>query len=99
VAVLLNDELAAKGNHEQDAQPATEQSQGEDAPEGELLAEAEKDERGDGEHDAGGERFAGRARGLDDVVFKDGGAAKGTEDTDREDRGGGGGREGGGGGG
>ena len=33
--------------------------------------EAEKDQRGQGEDDAGGDGLAGIAGGLDDVVFED----------------------------
>jgi hypothetical protein len=85
VAVFLDDELAANGNHEKDPEPSAQKGQREDAPEGEFGTEAEEDERGDGEHDAGSERFAGGAGGLHDVVLEDGGAAEGAEDADGED--------------
>src|SRR6266481_504805 len=54
----------------------------ENPPKGEFRTEAEKDQGGDGEHDACGERFAGRAGGLDDVILEDGGAAEGAKNTD-----------------
>ena len=89
-AVFLHDELAAEGNHEEHAQPAADQGEHEDA--GVLQLKAEKDERGQGEDDAGGDGLASIARGLDDVVFKNGGAAESAEDADGEhgdgDRGG-----------
>ena len=46
--------------------------------------EAEEDQRGQGEDDAGGDGLAGVAGGLDDVVFEDRGAAKGAQDADGE---------------
>jgi len=94
VAVLFDDELAAKRNHEEDAEPSAEKREREDAPEGEFGAEAEKDERGNGEHDAGGERFARGAGGLDDVVFENGGTAEGAENADGQNRDGNGGGDG-----
>ena len=48
------------------------------------VPKPEKDERGDGEHDAGGQRFACGAGGLHDVIFEDGGAAEGAQDADGE---------------
>ena len=59
VAVLFDDELAAQRNHEENAEPSAEERERENPPEGELGAEAKKDECGNREHDAGGERFAG----------------------------------------
>ena len=84
VAVLLDDELTTQGNHEQHAEPSAEKRERENPPEGELGAEAEKDERGNREHDAGGERFAGRASGLDDVVLEDCRTSKRAQDADGE---------------
>src|SRR5215467_14246234 len=86
VAVFFDDELAAYGNHEKHAQPSAKQGQGKDAPEGELFAKAEKDQRGNGEHHAGGERFARRAGGLHDVVLKNGGAPESAKNADRKHR-------------
>ncbi len=80
VAVFFDDELAAEGNHEKDAQPAAEQGEDEDA--GVLEAEAEEDERGECEDDARGDGLPGVSGGLDDVVFKDGCAAQSAEDAD-----------------
>ena len=82
VAVLLDDELAAKGNHEEDAEPAADQRQHEDA--GVFEIEAEKDQRREGEDDSRGDGLAGVAGGLDDVVFKNGAAAKGAQNADGE---------------
>ncbi len=73
-AVLLHNELAAQGNHEEDAEPSADERQHEDA--GVLEIEAEKHERGQREDDARCDGLAGVAGGLDDVVFEDGGAAE-----------------------
>src|SRR5260370_8903 len=86
IAVFLDDKLAADGNHEENTEPATEKSEWKDARKRKVGAEAQKDERGKREHDTGGERFASRAGGLENVVFKDGGAAKWAKDADGEDR-------------
>ena len=86
IAVLFDDELAAQRNHEEDAEPSAEQRERENSPEGEFGAEAQEDQRGDGEHDSGGERFACRAGGLHDVVFENGGAAEGAQDADGQNR-------------
>jgi len=83
--VFFDDELATQRNHEKDAEPSAEQGERENSPEGEFGAEAEEDQRWDGEHDSGGERFARGAGGLHDVVFEDGGAAEGAKDADGED--------------
>ncbi len=80
--MLLDDELAAQGNHEQHAQPAADEREHEDARV--LEIEAEKNKRREGEDDAGGDGLAGIAGGLDDVVFEDGGAAEGPQNTDGE---------------
>ncbi len=77
------------GNHEEHAQPSADQGEHEDA--GVLEIEAEKDERGQGEDDAGGDGLAGIAGGLDDVVLEDGGAAEDAQDADGEHRDGNGG--------
>jgi hypothetical protein len=82
VAVLFDDELAAQGNHEEHAEPAADEGEQEDA--GVFEIEAEKDERGEGEDDSGGDGLAGVAGGLDDVVFEDGGAAEDAQDADGE---------------
>ncbi len=81
-AVLLDDELAAQGNHEEDAEPSAEEGEGEDAAR--FKIEAEEDQRGQGEDDAGGDGLAGVSGGLDDVVFEDAGAAERAEDGDGE---------------
>ena len=83
-AVLFDDELAAQRDHEQDSEPAAEEREREDSCG--LQVEAQKDERGQGEDDAGRDRLAGVADGLDDVVLKDGRLAEGAQDGDGEDR-------------
>jgi len=82
VAVLFNDELAAEGNHEEDAEPAADEGEHEDARV--LEIEAEENQRGEREDDTGGDGLACVAGGLDDVVLKDGGAAEDAEDADGE---------------
>jgi hypothetical protein len=82
--VLVDDELPAQGNHEEDAEPAAEEGEGEDARGFEI--EAEKDEGREGEDDAGGDGLAGVSGGLHDIVFEDAGLAEGAEDGDREHR-------------
>jgi hypothetical protein len=84
IAVLLNDELAAQGNHEQYAQPAADQRQKEDARV--LEIEAQKDQRGQRKDDARSDRLAGVAGGLDDIVLEDRGAAEGPQNTNRKHR-------------
>ena len=83
-AVLLHDELAAQGNHEQNAEPAADEGEHEDARVFEI--EAEKDESRQREDDARGDGLPGVAGGLDDVVFEDGGAAKCAQDADGKNR-------------
>lgn len=83
-AVLLHDELAAQGDHEEHAQPAADEGQEKDA--GVLKIEAEEDQCREGEDDAGGDGLASVAGGLDNIVFENGRAAKGAQDTDGEDR-------------
>lgn len=90
--MLLDDELAAKGDHEEDADPAAEECESEDA--GGLEIEAEEDERRKGEDDSGSDGLAGVADGLDDVVLEDGGFAEGPEDGYGEDGDGNGGSDG-----
>ncbi len=82
-ALFFDDELAAEGDHEQDAEPAAKEGESEDA--GGLEVEAEEDEGGEGEDDARGDGLAGVADGLDDVVFEDRRFAEGAEDGDGED--------------
>jgi hypothetical protein len=84
VAVLFDDQLAAQGNHEQHAQPAADQGQQEDA--GVLEVKAEKNQRGQGEDDPGGDRLTGVASGLDNVVFQNRGPTEGAQNADREHR-------------
>ena len=86
IAVLFDDELAAQRNHEEDAEPAAQQRQRKNSPEGEFGAKAQEDQCGDGEHDSGGERFTCRAGGLHDVVFKNRGAPEGPQDADGQNR-------------
>ena len=65
--VLLHNELAAQGNHEEHAQPAANQGEHEDA--GVFEIEAKKNQSGQGENDARGDGLAGVSGGLDDVVL------------------------------
>ena len=51
-----------------------------------LEIEAEKDQRGQREDDSRSNGLAGVARGLNDIVFKDGGAAKGAQNADGKHR-------------
>ena len=81
-SVLLDDELAAQRDHEQNAEPAAEERQRKDAAR--LKIVAEKDERGQGEDDARRDGLARVSRGLHDVVFQDAGPAKRPQDRDRE---------------
>ena len=90
--MLLDDELAAQGNHEEHAEPSADEGEHEDARV--FKIEAEKDQRGQREDDAGGDGLAGVAGGLDDVVFKDRSAAKGAQNADGEHRDGNGGGDG-----
>ena len=57
-------------------------------------SKAQEDQGGESEDDAARHRLAGRARGLDDVVFEDGGAAEGPQHRDGEHRDGDGGADG-----
>ena len=82
--VLLHNELAPQRNHEQDAEPAADQGEHEDA--GVLKIESEKDEGGQGEDDAGGDRLPGVAGGLNNVVFENGSAAEGAKNADGKHR-------------
>src|SRR5882762_1005787 len=82
VSVFLDDELASQRDHEEHAEPPAEESQRKDSPKCEFGPEAEKDQSRNREHDAGGERFAGRASRLDDVVFENSGSAEGAKDAD-----------------
>jgi hypothetical protein len=83
-AVLVHDELLAQRNHKEDAQPAAEERQGEDAEAFEVKAE--KDQGREREDDARSDGLACIAGGLDDVVFKDGRATEDAQDGDGEDR-------------
>ena len=83
-AVLLHDELAPQRDHEEHAEPSADEREKEDARV--LKIEAEKDQRRQGEDDAGRNRLAGIARGLDDVVFKDRSAAKRAQHADGKHR-------------
>ena len=84
-AVLLHDELPAQRNHEEHARASPPmQREQEDARVFEI--EAEKDQRRQGEDDAGRDGLAGVAGGLHDVVFEDRGAAQSAQHADREHR-------------
>src|SRR5258708_7851813 len=86
VSMLFDDQLAAQRHHEEHAKPAAEKRQRKNPPKSKFRAEAQKDQRRNREHDARGERFAGGARGLHDVVFENGGAAERAQDADGEHR-------------
>src|ERR1035438_7942866 len=79
-SVLFDDELAAQGNHEENAQPSAEERECEDA--GRFKIEAQEDERRQCEDNARGDGLSGVSRGLDDVVLEDAGAAEGAQDGD-----------------
>ena len=83
--MLLDDELAANGDHEKNAKPSAEKGERENAPEGELGAEAEEDEGRKREHHAGSERLSRGAGCLHDVVFEDRGAAERAQNADGQD--------------
>ncbi len=86
-AVLLDDQRPPQRDHEQHAEDAAHQRQGEDVEVVEVrLAVREEDERRDGEGDAGGDRLAGRADRLHDVVLEDRRLADVLEDADRQHR-------------
>ena len=86
-AVLLDDQRPPQRDHEQHAEDAADQREGEDVEVVEVrLAVREEDERRDGESDAGGDRLAGRADRLHDVVLEDGRLADVLEDADRQHR-------------
>ena len=76
VAVLLDDELAAQRNHEEHAEPSADQRQEKYAPV--FQREAEKNQRGQREDHAAGDRFAGRAGRLHDIIFEDADLAEGA---------------------
>ena len=91
-AVLFHNERAAQRHHEEHAEIAADERQHEDA--GVFEIEAEKDERGQSEDDAGGDGLAGVARGLDDDAFEDGDLALVAQEADGDDRDGNGGGHG-----
>ena len=68
-AVLLDDERAPQRDHHQDAEQAAEHRDEHDARD--LEIEAEDHDRRHRHADAEGDRLAGRARRLDDVVLED----------------------------
>ena len=89
LAVLLDDERAPHRHHHQHADDAAHRGEGHDLEDVEVFlgpAVGDEEERGDREDDAGGDRLAGRADRLDDVVLEDGGLAEPLEDRDRQDR-------------
>ncbi len=59
VLMLVDDELLAQGDHEEDAEEAADEGEHEDA--GVLEVETEEDEGREGEDDAGGDGLAGVA--------------------------------------
>jgi len=80
--VLLDDELAAQRNHEEDPEDSAEKSEHEDARV--FKREAEEDERRKSEDHTRGERFACRAGSLNDIIFENGAAAERAQDADAE---------------
>ena len=70
VGVLLHDQAASKRNHEDDAEDAADDAdRGHGRP---RQVVSEKEQRGQCERDAGGDRFAGGSRRLHHVVLKNG---------------------------
>jgi len=95
--VLLHDEGPTERDHHEHAEQAAEDGDERDADVLEIVAENEQ--RGHGDAYAEGNRLTGGARGLDDVIFEDRGAAakeraEHAEKRDREDGDGDGGRDG-----
>ncbi len=85
LAVLLDDQSAAKRDHEEHAQSAANGCQHEDGQILEVLRSALEKEKGRHREDhAGGDGFAGRSDRLDDVVLEDRGFPELLEDRDRE---------------
>ena len=84
VVVLFDDELAAKRNHEENAEPSAEESEREDA--GRFEIEAKEDESGKCEDDTGRDGLASVAGALNDVVFEDAGFAERSQDGDGQNR-------------
>ena len=89
VAVLLHDERAAQRNHHQDAEQSAEDRDQHDARD--LEIEAEDHDRRHRHAEAEGDRLAGRAGGLHDVVLENRRVAqpsfgKEPEERDRDDR-------------
>ncbi len=93
--VLLDDQRPAQRDHHQHAQHAAHQRQRQDRPVREIAdadalagrgVAAQEQEAGQGEHDAGGDRFARRADRLHDVVLQDGRLAESLEQRDRQHR-------------
>jgi hypothetical protein len=84
--MFLHDQCAAQRHHHQDAKNAAGKGEHRDLHVVEIPGTIgrQEDERGDGEHDAAGNRLARRSDRLDDVVFKNRGAAKLLEHRDRE---------------
>jgi hypothetical protein len=81
--MLLHNELAAQRNHKEYAKPSTDEGEHEDT--GVLEIKAQENESWKGEDDAGGNRLAGVASRLDDVVFKDRGATERAKNADGQD--------------
>ena len=84
LAMLLDDQILAERNHEEHAEQSADEREPEDSPELELVAE--KEQRGHCVHYSGGDRLAGRADGLHDVLFENRLVTQSLEDGDCEDR-------------
>ncbi len=85
-AVLLDDQRAPQRHHHQHAEDAAGERQHRDLRVVEILRSFrhQEDQRRDREDHAAGHRFAGRADGLDDVVFEDRRAAQSLQHRDGE---------------
>ncbi len=82
--MFLHNELAAKRNHEEHAEPTANQGKHKDA--GILKIEAQKHQRRKSKDDTGCDGLPGVSSGLNDVVFKNGRSTERPEDADGEHR-------------
>ena len=84
--MFLDDQRAAQRHHHQHAEDAAGEGQHRDLEVVEVVraVRRQEDQRRDGEDDAAGDRLAGRADRLDDVVLEDRRAAELLQHRDRE---------------
>ena len=81
--VLLDDERPPQRDHHQDPHEPAHHREDRDAADVQVVSHEQ--DRGDREHDACRDGIRRRARGLDDVVLEDRGAAQRAEDRNRQD--------------